>query len=288
MRSFSVHWSVRAPIALQDGHSQAIVESTEKKRKKALMSSLRKNEMLSLIRAEGKATVEQLAEHFDVTVQTVRRDLTELESEGRISRVHGGAMVRSGVTNIEYDERRSLNSDAKDRIARLVAEHVPDSVSLFINIGTTTEAVARALLDHRDITVVTNNMNVANIMAGNPHCEIIVSGGTLRRSDGGLVGDIATQMIEQFKVDIAIIGASALDDDGDLLDFDLREVRVSKSIIRHARKIFLVTDASKFERSAPVRIASLAELDAVFIDAPLPGDLNAKCEEWKTEVRIAD
>lgn len=250
------------------------------------VGTLRKGDILSLLRSEGKATVDQLASHFGVTVQTVRRDLTELEQEGRISRVHGGATLRGGVTNIEYEDRRQLNADAKDRIGKLVAQHVPDNTSLFMNIGTTTEAVARALLDHNDITVVTNNMNVANILGGNPRCEIIVSGGTLRRTDGGLVGDLATQMIEQFKVDIAIIGASALDEDGDLLDFDLREVRVSKSIIRQARRVFLVTDGSKFERSAPVRIASLADLDAVFTDQPLPNDLSNQCAQWGTEVHI--
>ncbi len=250
------------------------------------MATLRRSEILSLLRSQGQATVDGLADHFGVTVQTVRRDLTELAQEGRINRVHGGAMIRNGVTNIEYDERRGLHAEAKERIAALVASHVPDNVSLFINIGTTTEAVARALMDHQNITVVTNNMNVANIMAGNPTCEIIVSGGTLRRSDGGLVGDLTTQMIEQFKVDIAIIGTSALDDDGDLLDFDLREVRVSKAIIRHARKIYLATDFSKFGRSAPVRIASLSELDSVFIDQPLPQALVSKCAEWGTQIHV--
>lgn len=252
------------------------------------MSSLRRTDILGMIRSDGKVTVEQLAGHFGVTVQTVRRDLSELETEGLISRVHGGAMVRAGVTNIEYDARRNLHAAAKERIARLVARHVPDNVSLFINIGTTNEAVARALLDHQDITLVTNNMNVANIMAGNPHCEIIVAGGSLRRSDGGLVGDLTTQMIEQFKVDIAIIGASALDEDGDLLDYDLREVRVSKSIIQQARQVFLVTDGSKFERSAPVRIASLADMDAIFTDRALPSDLAQRCLSWDTQVHIAD
>ncbi|MEO0544441.1 MAG: DeoR/GlpR family DNA-binding transcription regulator [Pseudomonadota bacterium] len=250
------------------------------------MATLRKNDILALLREEGKATVDYLAERFGVTVQTVRRDLTELEQEGRVSRVHGGATLRGGITNIEYDERRELNAPEKERIGKLVAGHIPSNTSLFINIGTTTEAVARALLDHENLTVVTNNMNVANILAGNPSCEVMVSGGTLRRSDGGLVGDLATQMIEQFKVDIAIIGASALDEDGDLLDFDLREVGVSKSIIRHARRVFLVTDISKFERTAPVRIASLSDVDAVFIDKPVPGDLAQRCNDWGTAVHV--
>lgn len=253
-----------------------------------MASGLRRNEILAVMRSQGKASVEDLAERFAVTVQTIRRDLSELASEGKIDRVHGGATMRAGMTNIVYEERRRLNADAKRRIAAAVAGQVPDNVSLFINIGTTTEAVARELIGHDSITVVTNNINVANILTANESCEIIVSGGTLRRSDGGLVGDLTTQMIEQFKVDIAIIGASALDEEGDLLDYDLREVRVSKAIIRHSRNVFLVADRSKFERSAPVRIASMAELDAVFTDAPLSDALTAQCRDWGTRVFVCD
>lgn len=252
-----------------------------------MTSGLRRDQILALMRSQGRASVEDLAARFGVTVQTIRRDLGELANEGKIDRVHGGATMRAGVANIVYDERRRLNAAAKQTIAGLVARHVPDNVSLFINIGTTTEAVARELLGHRNLTVVTNNINVANTLAANESCEIIVSGGTLRRTDGGLVGDLAMQMVEQFKVDIAIIGASAIDEDGDLLDFDLREVSVSRSIIRHARKAFLVTDHSKFERAAPVRIASFAELDAVFTDRPLPADLQQRCVEWQTDVFVA-
>lgn len=247
----------------------------------------RKNEILSHMRLEGKATVDELADHFNVTVQTIRRDLSELEEEGKISRVHGGAVIKSGVTNIEYEERRNLFANEKERIAKKLSEFIPNDVSLFLNIGTTTEAVARELLNHSNLTVVTNNMNVATILAANESCEIIVSGGVLRRSDGGLVGDITTQMIEQFKVDIAIIGASALDkEDGDLLDFDLREVRVSKSIIRHSRKTFLVTDHSKFERTAPVRIASFSQLNSIFTDKAFDEALQKKCDEWGVSVIV--
>jgi DeoR family glycerol-3-phosphate regulon repressor len=147
--------------------------------------------------------------------------------------------------------------------------------------------VARELLGHSNITVVTNNMNVANILTANPGCEIMVAGGALRRSDGGLVGELTTQFFGQFKVDFAVIGTSALDRDGDLLDFDLAEVRVSKAIIRQARRTFLVCDASKLDRSAPARLASLAEVDTMFTDIALPGDLAAKCEGWGTRVHLS-
>lgn len=249
--------------------------------------SLRQSEILDLARAGGRVAVEALAARFGVTLQTIRRDLTELADAGRLERVHGGAVLKAGVANIGYAERRSLYAEAKAAIARACAAAVPDNSSLFLNIGTTTEAVARELLGHRNLTVVTNNLNVANILAEGESCDVIVAGGVLRRSDGGLVGDLTKEAIEAFKVDFAIIGTSALDEDGDLLDFDSQEVRVSRAIIARARRTFLVADHSKLMRAAPVRIASLSEIDAIFTDRPLPGPLMRRCADWGTEVRIA-
>lgn len=248
-----------------------------------MATSLRQREILDIATTEGKVTVDDLAERFSVTLQTIRRDLTDLADAGKLARVHGGAVMPSGVANIGYAERRDLNQAEKTAIARACAREIPDNSSLFINLGTTTEAVARELLNHRNLTVVTNNMNVANVLVANESCEIVVAGGVLRRSDGGLVGELTTQIVDQFKVDLAIIGTSALDEDGDLLDFDLREVRVSTAIIRQSRRSFLVTDSSKFTRSAPVRIASLRDIDAIFTDA-LPAGLRRKCRDWETRV----
>jgi DeoR family glycerol-3-phosphate regulon repressor len=219
-----------------------------------------------------------------VTVQTIRRDLSDLADEGKLERVHGGAVLPSSVANIGYEDRRGLHDEAKDDIARRCARAISDGTSLFLNIGTSTEAVARALLHHQNIMVVTNNLNVANILAANSDCQVIVVGGTLRRSDGGLVGNIAIDTIEQFKVDIAIIGCSALDEDGDLLDFDVQEVGVSKAIIRQARSTFLVADHSKFQRNAPVRIGSLRDITSIFTDKPLSGELTLKCLDWGTSI----
>ncbi len=249
--------------------------------------NFRQTGILEIARQEGRVAVEDLAQRFEVTLQTIRRDLTELAEAGHLDRVHGGAVPRTGVSNIGYEARRKMNEAAKVAIARACAAMIPDNASMILNLGTTTEAVARELVYHRNITVVTNNMNVANALVANPGCEIMVAGGALRRSDGGLVGELTTQFIEQFKVDFAIIGTSALDRDGDLLDFDLAEVRVSRAILRQARQAFLVTDHSKLGRSAPARIASLSEIDAVFTDRPLPDDLMSACEGWETQVVVA-
>ncbi|WP_347265716.1 DeoR/GlpR family DNA-binding transcription regulator [Paracoccus sp. (in: a-proteobacteria)] len=248
--------------------------------------SIRQAEILELVRAEGRVLVDELAQRFDVTLQTIRRDLGEMAELGLLDRVHGGAVPRAGAVNLGYEARRRLNAEAKAAIGAACAAEIPDNCSLILNLGTTTEAVAQALVHHSNITVVTNNMNVANILLANPGCEIMVAGGALRRSDGGLVGELTTQFFEQFKVDYAVIGTSALDPDGDLLDFDLAEVRVSRAILRQSRRAFLVSDHSKLGRPAPARIASLAEIDTMFTDRPLPVPLAERCAAWGTRIRL--
>lgn len=250
--------------------------------------SFRQTDILEIAQTEGKVTVEDLADRFKVTVQTIRRDLAELADTGRLERVHGGAVLPSGVSNIGYEYRRSLYHDEKIAIAKRCAREIPDGCSVFLNIGTSTEQVARELLKCNDLMVVTNNINVANILVANENCEIVVAGGLLRRADGGLIGDLTSQVIAQFKFDYAVIGCSALDEDGDLLDFDVQEVSVSKSIIRQARRTFLVADNSKFSRSAPARIASLRDIDMFFTDK-LPSDtVISRCREWHTRIVLAD
>ena len=247
--------------------------------------SFRQSDILNIARQDGRVMVDDLALQFGVTVQTIRRDLSELAELGKLDRVHGGAVIRSGVSNIGYEDRRALNAEAKSHIASACARDIPDGASVFMNIGTSTEAVARQLVNHKDLMVVTNNMNVANILAENADCEIVVAGGVLRRSDGGLVGNLTVSTIRQFKFDYAVIGCSALDADGDLLDFDFQEVQVSQTILSQTRRTFLVADQSKFQRAAPARIASLAEVDTFYTDQPLPAVLSARCQEWNTALR---
>lgn len=249
--------------------------------------NLRQSEILELARTAGRVSVEELAGRFGVTRQTIRRDLAELADGGRLDRVHGGAVLRSGVTNIGYAERAGIAAEAKRAIGRACAAGIADNTSLILNIGTTTEAVARALLGHRNLTVVTNNLNIANILAANDSCDIIVAGGLLRRSDGGLTGALTTEVIGNFKADLAIIGCSAIDADGDLLDYDMAEVRVSRAILRQARQKWLVTDASKLERTAPIRVVSVTDLDAVFIDKALPPRMAEVCAVAGTRVVVA-
>ena len=231
----------------------------------------RQSQLLDEVRARGSVSVEALAEQFAVTLQTVRRDVKLLSDAGLLARFHGGVRVPSSTTeNIEYLQRQMLNEQAKQRIARTVAAQVPAGCSLIINIGTTTEAIAKALLHHTGLRVITNNLNVATILSDNPHCEVIVAGGIVRSRDRGIVGEMTVDFIKQFKVDIGLIGISGIEADGTLRDFDLREVKVAQTIIAQAREVWLAADASKFNRPAMIELAKLSQIDCLFTDAEPP------------------
>lgn len=230
----------------------------------------RLSEIVGLVERHGFVSIEAMARQFNVTVQTIRRDLKILAAEGRVSRYRGGAGLPSSIDNMEYERRRLVHIEAKRRIAGCVAADVPDHASLFLNIGTTTEQVAHALLDHRDLRVITNNLNVARIFSENTSFRIVITGGTIRNRDGGITGQVTCDMIEQFRVDVAIIGISGIDLDGTLYDYDMDEVLCSQAITRHARRVFLVTDHMKFRRPALMRVGHLNQIAALYTDARPP------------------
>jgi DeoR family glycerol-3-phosphate regulon repressor len=224
----------------------------------------------AMVRQRGFVTIESLATQFHVTVQTIRRDLAQLADAGRVARFHGGAGLPSSVENIDYSTRKVLNLAEKNHIAQLVAKHIPNQSSLLMNIGTTNEAVARALVHHEELRVITNSLNVAQFFARETDFKVIVTGGTVRNRDGGVVGQSACDMIDEFRVDIGVIGISGIDADGTLLDYDYDEVRAAQAIIRNARKVFLVADYTKFTRRPLVRLGSLSQISALFTDQSPP------------------
>ncbi|MEQ8598599.1 MAG: DeoR/GlpR family DNA-binding transcription regulator [Devosia sp.] len=228
--------------------------------------SMRQAKIVELARQQGEVSVEELVAAFEVTPQTIRKDLNILCDRGALKRTHGGAMHPSGVENVEYEARRQIAPAEKRAIGKAAAALIPDHASLFINIGTTTEAVSQALIEHRGLMVITNNINVANHLRVVPSTEVVIAGGVVRPSDGGIVGEAAVDFIRQFKVDFAVIGVSAIDPDGALLDFDFREVKVAQAIIANARHVIVVADQTKFTRTAPVRIGHLSQAHSFITD----------------------
>lgn len=246
----------------------------------------RQQQILDVARQHGRVAVDELAVRFDVTPQTIRKDLNELCGRRVLTRTHGGAILSSGVENVAYDARRVLAQVEKQRIGHHAAQLIPNNTSLFVNIGTTTEEVARNLTRHEGLLVVTNNIHVAAILTPSPRIDVIIAGGVVRRADGGIVGENTTDFIAQFKMDHAVIGVSAIDDDGALLDFDYREVLAARAIIRNARNVILVADATKFTRTAPIRIGHISEVDCFVTDRPPPENIVEICRHRGVVVEV--
>lgn len=245
----------------------------------------RQTQLLSLVQQHEAISIDSLADTLGVTLQTIRRDVRLLEDAQLLARYHGGVRIpRSTTENLAYQQRQTTNADAKQRIARAVAAAIPDHCALLINLGTTNEAIARELLQHKGLRVITNNLNVAAILSGNPDCEVIVAGGVMRPADRGIVGETAVDFIRQFRVDIGLIGISSIEPDGTLRDFDLREVKVAQAIIEHSRSVWLAADLSKFNRPAMVELARIDQIHRLFTNgeppAPFPELLKEADVQW--------
>lgn len=251
-------------------------------------SNPRQLQLVEEVRSRQSASVEQLADILGVTLQTVRRDIQKLADAGLLVRFHGGVRVPSAtVENLAHTQRQVLHAEGKMRIARAIAEAIPNGCSLILNIGTTTEAVAQALLQHKGLRVITNNLNVAAILSSNADCEVIVAGGVVRTRDRGIVGEAAVDFMRQFKVDIAVIGISAIESDGSLRDFDLREVKVAQTIIGQSREVWLAADHSKFRRQAMVELARLNQIDRLFTDIPPSAPFDVLLRDAEVQCTIA-
>lgn len=236
----------------------------------------RHQEIVNLVQQHGYVSTEDLVEQFKVSPQTIRRDLNELADENKIRRHHGGATIPLSSVNTAYTTRKVMQLNEKDTIAEALAKHIPDGATLFIDIGTTPESVAKALVkNHKDLRIVTNNINVAMILMANPDFKVILAGGEVRNRDGGIVGEATLDFIKQFRLDFGILGISGIDYDGSLLDFDYHEVRVKKAIIENSRSVYLAVDHTKFGRNAMVNLGNISELQMIITDQEPPEEIVA-------------
>lgn len=247
----------------------------------------RHEEIVELVKTNGYVSTEELVEKFNVSPQTIRRDLNELAESDKIKRNHGGATLFTSSENSSYQTRKIAYQNEKQKIAQKLVEHIPDDATLFIDIGTTPEAVAHALLiNHQNLRVVTNNINVASILMVKPDFKVILAGGEVRNTDGGVTGEATMDFISQFRLDFGILGISGIDFDGSLLDFDYHEVRVKKAIIENSRRVFLGVDHSKFGRNAMVKLGGIEEVDLVITNQTPPEDICNILKEHGIQLEI--
>lgn len=245
--------------------------------------------ILDLVQDRGFVSVTKLASTLDVSEQTARRDLISLAQQGLVSKVHGGAGLAPSQTasDVNYAARRSHFEKEKARIARKVAESIPEGATVFIDIGTTMEAVAEALLDHSRLTVITNHLSVALILSRQSNFDIMLAGGILRRRDNATTGESAREFIEQFRVGYGIFGIGGINAEGDMLDYEFRDIGVSRAAMKISKARYFALDHSKYDTDAMVRIGHISDADAIFTDAAPPTPLRRLIKSCGVALHVA-
>ncbi|WP_194208531.1 DeoR/GlpR family DNA-binding transcription regulator [Superficieibacter sp. 1612_C1] len=249
-----------------------------------LTGNPRHDRLLTLIAERGYMNIDELAQLLDVSTQTVRRDIRKLSEQGLITRHHGGAGRASSVVNTAFEQREVSLMDEKKAIAEAIADYIPDGSTIFITIGTTVEHVARALLNHNHLRIITNSLRVAHILYKNPQFEVMVAGGTLRPHNGGIIGPGAAAFVQGFRADYLVTSVGAIEHDGTLLEFDVNEASIAKAMMAHSRHILLAADHTKYHASAAVEIGNISQVTALFTDDYPPATLKARLHEGQAEV----
>ncbi len=256
-------------------------------RKGGRNSKPRQTAILLHLQQKGRASVDELAELLNATPQTIRKDLNQMAEDSKIMRFHGGAALLAGSEYTGFEARKEIARNEKERIGSLAAKKIPNNASVIVNAGTTTAAVARSLIHHVGLKVVTDSVNVANEIREFPGIEVMVPGGFVRRTDGVIFGETAVDFIRQFRADIAVIGTAAIAGDGSLLDYDLREASVARAIIESARHVMLTVDSTKFDRIAPVCIGHISQIHTLVTDAGCSQKLTSLCKAHDVNLFVA-
>lgn len=246
--------------------------------------SKRQTKILELVTQNGYVATDHLVSEFDVTPQTIRRDMNELLRFGLISRFHGGAGLPQASLNRPYQDRLHSRVEAKSKIAELVADHIPDNSSLFLNNGTTIEIIAKELLKRNGLTVVTNNINIAKILSENSSFQVHIAGGQVRNVDGGIISLTVKEFIEQYHMDFGIVGINSIDDQGGLWEFDPLEVRISRATLESCEQSLLVADGHKFGRKAMCKMGHISEFDMFVTDTAPPSHMSSLLDKAAIEV----
>ncbi len=226
----------------------------------------RREAISALVMEQGAVTVGALSEKFDVSMQTIRRDIDALCEDDMLHRVHGRIELSREFLNTPFDQRAGTNPAGKRAIGEAAAEMIPDGSTVFISIGSTPLSVAQALRRRKSLTVITNNLSAAMVLSDEVSNRIILPGGELRLPDRDILGDQVLEFFGHYRAEFAVFGAAGVALDGGLLDFHSTEVRARQKIRANAQKSILVADCSKFGRQAPALGDNIAEIDIVILD----------------------
>lgn len=230
--------------------------------------------------------IAEVADTLGISAETARRDIRALVDAGSAVRSHGAVGLAGQTGEAPFDRRMRENAAAKRAIARAVAAGIGDGSSVMLDTGTTTSFIARELLQHRQLTVVTNSSDIARILATVNGNRVYMAGGELRRDSGAALGASALEFIGRFSVEHAVISAGAADAGG-VMDFDLQEAEFARAVLACGARRIVATDATKFGRRGLIRVTDFAHVDVLVTDRAPPADLAAALLAAGTQVMAA-
>lgn len=221
----------------------------------------RQSAILALIESNGFVTIENLAGTFEVSAQSVRRDIIALDKAGLVQRFHGGAGSNGAgdeTLRLGHERKRLIAIEAKARIARKVYERVPDGAAIFLDVGTTVEAAAEILNGRENLQVFTNNVRAALCFDPTRH-NVQILGGRLSGQDGSLTGADTVLALSALRLDIALIGCSGIEADRCVMDFDPAKIAIKQTAMRVSKSAYLLAAREKYDRTARAEVALLNE-----------------------------
>ena len=253
-----------------------------------MLKEERQQLILNALRESRQVTVVELSRRFDVSEVTIRRDLRELDAQGELRRAHGGAVVATPAPPEPPVVQRMVQAEnCKECIGRSAADLVADGESVFIGSGSTTAYVARHLVDRRNLTVVTNALNVATALSTAEGVTVVVTGGMMRASELSLVGHITEQSLREVRVDKVIMGMQAISLDAGLTNDYLPEVMTDRTIIEMAPELIVVADHTKFGKVASAYIAPVERVTTLVTNPETSPEIISRLEGMGVQVIVA-
>jgi DeoR family glycerol-3-phosphate regulon repressor len=246
----------------------------------------RQSEILEAVRARGAVSVAVLATQFDVTHQTIRRDLRALQDLGLLQKGFGAAFASPGVARHGHDEREATLTEVKRRLVLALEEFLTPDATIFVGLGTTFDSLHEVVERHSGILIATPNLTVAHTCALNTDATVYVYGGYVRNKDSSVL-TMSDESRRRFKFDVAIIGASAIDEEGAVLEFDPMEVDLVQDVLSQSRQVILVAHDEKFGRHAPHLVTTLADVDILISNTtPRLVDAHGNPRPLSSELRL--
>ncbi|MGX8010423.1 DeoR/GlpR family DNA-binding transcription regulator [Mesorhizobium sp. ORM8.1] len=252
-----------------------------------MIHSKRHGEILRLLNEEGTITIASLAERLGVSLETVRRDVKPLTDDGSVLKMHGAVGLVAPSGEAPFERRMRENAEAKRLVARMVAATIRDGESIMLDSGTTTSILARELLGHRRLTVVTNSSDIARTLATVNGNKVYMAGGELRSDLGAALGVSAIDFINHFSVSHAVISIGAVDAVAGLTDYDLEEAEFARMVLSRGQRSLVITDHTKFGRQGLVRVCGFDGFSELATDQAPPRDIAAALSQAGTRLSIA-